>query len=941
MKYLKKYLAFKFIIVSLLFIFAAITPIFINSNSLAQLSDNNLELIEQATKYYKGKQYSKAAIIWQKVAENFAQHGDKLNQAMAQGNISLSYQNMGEWSKAKLAIEQSLSIINSQKKSQERDSILAQSLDIQGKLQLELGQAEAALTSWEEANKLYNSVENRVKIINNQVNQAKALESLGFYPRACETLQQSLAFNNRTCDKFSIDNDLLQEEIKIFKQNFHQQSSQQLKNIKLKALITLGNNLRILGKLSEAKTLLETALDLAIYQTEAYYNATLALGNTNLILTKRNQVSNQTNPNTNRRYCDNIFDCYETVIKQNYFPLLQLQARLNYLSWSIDQKELDKINHLYLEQTEKLLNSLPLSQDTISNKIQFAQNLFCLSQSKTACLRQSETDMQLLLSDKNNLDLAAKSNITKNLNQQQVINLLNTASKEAETLGNKRLQSYAIGNLGRVYEQLGNLPIALDKTQQALELAQQMRAFDITYQWQWQKGRLLLKENSNNNQSQALNAYNQAIKSLQQIRGDLVALNRDLQFSFREEVEPVYRKTVSLILESADQAKQVGDNTKNQEQLRKARDIIESLQLAELDNFFQEACVDAKPQSIEAIDPKSAVIYSIILRDRLEIILSIPNQPLLHVTTKVSQTELEATVTNIRDFLVFPNTSSEQYLPSFQKLYNWLILPVAEQIKPETTSTLTFILDGVLRNIPMTILHDGKKYLIENYAIALTPGLQLLQPRPLTEKKLDTLAAGISQSRQVQIGNRDKTFAPLDNVTEELNQIAQLVSAETLENQSFQETNFKNKLQSSSFRIIHIASHGQFSSVAEETFILTWDGVINANELQDFLQNQNEPNRPIEMLALSACETAKGDKQAALGLAGVAIRAGARSTIASLWSVSDLGTVKLITQLYQQLVTNPTNKAEALRQAQLSLLQQDQFTHPYFWSAFVLVGNWL
>lgn len=571
-----KYLTLKFIIIGFLFIFTAITPIFINSNSLAQSSDNNLELIEQATEYYKDKQYSEAAIIWHKVAENFAQRGDKLNQAMAQGNLSLSYQNMGEWSKAKLAIEQSLSIINSQKTSQEKNSILAQSLDIQGKLQLELGQAEAALTSWEAANKLYNDIgdhgtasvleerrrlADHVKLINNKVNQAKALESLGFYPRACETLKQSLAFNNLTCDKFKIDNDLLKEEITIFKQNFHTESSEQLKKIKLEALINLGNNLRILGKLLESKTLLETALDLTIYQTETYYDATLALGNTNLILSKRSQTSNQANQNTNRQYCENVFDCYETVIKQNYFPLLQLQARLNYLSWSIEQQESDKINHVYLEQTEKLLNSFPLSKDTISNKIQFAQNLFCLSQSNPACLRQSEADIDLLeLAKYSSVNIGSEFGVSSSENK-EVINLLNTASKEAETLGNKRLQSYAIGNLGRVYEQLGNLPIALDKTQQALELAQQMRAFDIAYQWQWQKGRLLLKENPDNNQSPALSAYNQAIKSLQQIRSDLVALNRDLQFSFREEVEPVYRKTVSLILESATQAPLAGNNS--------------------------------------------------------------------------------------------------------------------------------------------------------------------------------------------------------------------------------------------------------------------------------------------------------------------------------------------------------------------------------------------
>ena len=98
---------------------------------------------------------------------------------------------------------------------------------------------------------------------------------------------------------------------------------------------------------------------------------------------------------------------------------------------------------------------------------------------------------------------------------------------------------------------------------------------------------------------------------------------------------------------------------------------------------------------------------------------------------------------------------------------------------------------------------------------------------------------------------------------------------------------------------------------------------------------------PIELLVLSACETAQGDQRAALGLAGVALRARARSTVASLWQVSDGSTAKFMKDFYQELNTKNTTKAEALRQAQIRFLNDNYNQHPYYWAAFILSGNWL
>jgi CHAT domain-containing protein len=161
-------------------------------------------------------------------------------------------------------------------------------------------------------------------------------------------------------------------------------------------------------------------------------------------------------------------------------------------------------------------------------------------------------------------------------------------------------------------------------------------------------------------------------------------------------------------------------------------------------------------------------------------------------------------------------------------------------------------------------------------------------------------------------------------------------------NQAFTNSSFKHDIASFPFPVVHLASHGQFSSSARDTFILTWDSRIQASEFNALLRTQSGNRKhPVELLVLSACQTAKGDDRAALGLAGVAVRAGARSTLASLWYVSDEATSLLMTQFYKELTNTQVTKAEALRHAQAMVLQDNKFSHPYYWSAFVLVGNWL
>ncbi|MDX2099725.1 MAG: CHAT domain-containing protein, partial [Leptolyngbyaceae cyanobacterium bins.59] len=122
--------------------------------------------------------------------------------------------------------------------------------------------------------------------------------------------------------------------------------------------------------------------------------------------------------------------------------------------------------------------------------------------------------------------------------------------------------------------------------------------------------------------------------------------------------------------------------------------------------------------------------------------------------------------------------------------------------------------------------------------------------------------------------------------------------------------------------------------------ILSWDQAIDVQQIYQLIKRRTEADASIELLVLSACETAKGDRRSALGIAGLATQAGARSTVASLWRVDATSTATFMAQFYQSLAQGKT-KADALRTAQLSLLAQPDFHHPYFWAPFILIGSWL
>ncbi len=774
-----------------------------------------------------------------------------------------------------------------------------------GKMLLEKGLPEAALEMWEEAENLYREIGNYEGIIGSQLNQGQALEAMGFTRDSCDIILA--AFPGLEVDKCD---DLNDNNIKAVRDAIISQPSP----FNWMGLESLGNRLRFLGKLEKSEMVLNDSLPIT-NSPEAESKLLLALANTKLKLGN----------------IDDALSLYENAANiENALLETRLQALLNKLSLLIEEEEWEE-TELLLAKILPLIADLPVSQFSIEAKINLAGSLLILEGKKEG-KTEGKTEVQ---NYKRRNPVFCQPGF-----------YLEQALAEAETIENKRLKSLALGKLGNLYEQFGDAETAKDYTKKALNLAQSIQAAEQAYQWQWQWGRLLEKEGDTEG---AIAAYTASVNTLQTLRGSLTILNRDLQFDFRERVEPVYRKLVELLLANP-----------VQENLILARDVIELLQLAELDNFFQEACARVNKVNLGKIDTNAAVISTIFLPERsqpesLEVILSLPNNSAFHYSAPPQlqgwsyNDFLEALTTNLgrKPTQQSPNILPANDLPKFQEIYDWLIEPIEEKLAANNIETLVFVLDGLLQNLPMAALHDGEKYLIEKYAIAVTPGLQLLASRNLKTEQIRVLAVGRSEFQNDELFSE---WGDLDNVKDELAKIAEVVSAKQLLNEQFTATNLREEINSLAFPFVHIATHAKFDSTAENTFIIVWGERIQIDRLGQLLR-VSDPTRQkdIDLLVLSACQTAQGNERTALGMAGAAIRVGARSTLASLWKVNDRSTAELVGQFYQKLETsadasNRVNKAEALRQAQITMLKGqfgEKFQNPHFWAPFILVGHWL
>ncbi|TKB71166.1 MAG: CHAT domain-containing protein [Nitrospira sp.] len=497
----------------------------------------------------------------------------------------------------------------------------------------------------------------------------------------------------------------------------------------------------------------------------------------------------------------------------------------------------------------------------------------------------------------------------------------------AEQLGDTRTLSFALGHLGHLYESEQRLDEALSFTRRAIFSAQSVDAPESLYRWQWQLGRQLA---ATGKLDDAIASYRQASGTLQPIRPSIAMTAAHSSWLDEDPIRPLFFELADLLLQRASLTEEQPAAT---QYLLAARDAIEAYKAAELRDYFKDECVDALQARLIKFDSlvaNTAVIYPILFPTRLELLVSLPSG-MMRIAVPVGA---EALTKEIRLFRrTVEKRTTREYLPHAQQLYDWLIRPLESEFAKQRIATLVFVPDSALRTIPMAALHDGSTFLINKYAVALTPGLTLTDPRPLNREKVRVLTTGLTKAVQ--------GFPSLPYVADEVETIRSLYSSNQLMNQDFRAQRLEEELRDGRYGILHIATHGMFSTSANDSFLLTFDEKLTMSTLDRLIGLFRFREDPLELLTLSACQTGVGDDRAALGLAGVAIKSGARSALATLWFINDEASAALVSEFYRQLRNPKLSKAQALQSAQQKLLADRVYEHPAYWSAFLLLNNWL
>jgi CHAT domain-containing protein len=552
----------------------------------------------------------------------------------------------------------------------------------------------------------------------------------------------------------------------------------------------------------------------------------------------------------------------------------------------------------------------------------------------------------------------------------------------AASAGDRRLEVEALDALAQLYEDQQRTAEAAALTLHALEAADKLaegQIGDARVNLHWRQARLFTLAGRD---AQALAAYQRTVDQVERIRQDIPIDYEDGSSSFRRTLEPVYLGLFDALLRASDT--HAGEARTNY--LRRARDALELIKQAELQDYLGDRCtVDTvKGGTPTVIPPATAVLYAVILGDRIELLVETATELRRH-TTRVPGAAVRRAAATFANEL---REGQPGFLARARELYDWLIRPLEGFIAERGVKTLVVVPDGALRLVALAALHDGERFLVEKLALGTVTGLSMTytgeptkraerfliagisEPGPVVDKLSDATVAhllgtdsaqkievaGVSQGRALRSlrlgaivaagGARERSgelrkALALPGVQQEVEAIGRIARSKTLLNAPFTVEGFRREAETGAYRFVHVASHGVFGGAAGSSYVLAYDDLLTLDGLQSLLKADEFRKNPIELLSLSACETAEGDERSPLGISGAAMKARAKSVLGTLWPVDDVAARRTMEQFYQGLLGARLTKAEALRRSQLELLRSEEFGHPFFWAPFTLIGNWL
>jgi len=399
--------------------------------------------------------------------------------------------------------------------------------------------------------------------------------------------------------------------------------------------------------------------------------------------------------------------------------------------------------------------------------------------------------------------------------------------------------------------------------------------------------------------------------------------------SFFDSVEPLFVEYEDVLFRRAAAAK---TPDQSEQWLVQVKDTIETSHAAELQDYYQDDCVGkvARQRRDGALPSGTMVVYPVSFPDRLELLVETANG-LKQIQVPVNGEKLTKEVRTFRRLI--QDSRSQNYLAPAQTLYGWLVAPLQQDFQATGITTLVMVAEGSLRTIPVGALHDGRHFLVDMVAVAVTPSLVLTDLTPAQRRKGSLLSVGLTESVEGVSAPR--------HAEAEVQAIRTIYGGKLLMNKQFSSPSLEEEIKDQGVGIVHVASHTVVGGEAKDSFVLAHDGKISMDRLSQLVGLQQYRQQPLDLLTLSSCEISAEDDRAALGLTGVAVKTGARTALASLWVTEDETTSELVSEFYRQLQDPAISKAVALQRAQQKILSQRGHSHPSFWSAFLLINNWM